>query len=153
MHPYTPFCGWALNPWNGLGLILQRQKHHDLTGLKLLIVEDETLVAMLLEDIVAEAGGTVVGTASRVMHAIEMVNDKTLRIDLAILDVNVGGEEVFPVAEALALRNVPFAFATGYENASLPEKWRVRPMLQKPFSEEQVLRLLQAAVPAPEPDL
>jgi hypothetical protein len=59
-------------------------------------------------------------------------------IDLAVLDVNLAGEEAFPIATALAQRGVPFAFSTGYGNAGLPESWRSRPTLQKPFTQDQV---------------
>jgi DNA-binding NtrC family response regulator len=117
-----------------------------LTGIRVLLVEDETLVAMLLEDMIADLGGTVVGSASRVGRALELVQDPGCGIDLAVLDVNLGGEEVFPVASALAERRVPFAFSTGYGNAGLPDAWRSRPTLQKPFTQEQVTTVLGHAL-------
>jgi CheY-like chemotaxis protein len=116
-----------------------------LAGRKVLVVEDETLVAMLLEDMIAELGGAIAGSASRVGRALELLADSARGIDLAVLDVNLGGEEAFPVAEALADRGVPFAFLTGYGNAGLPEKWRNHPTLQKPFTLEQVARVLKEA--------
>ena len=119
-----------------------------LTDVRVLLVEDETLVAMLLEDMIADLGGTVVGSVSRVSRALEFAKDADTRIDLAVLDVNLGGEEVFPVAEALAERGVPFAFSTGYGNAGLPESWRGRPTLQKPFTQEQVTAVLNRALRA-----
>jgi CheY-like chemotaxis protein len=66
-----------------------------LSGIRVLLVEDETLVAMLLEDMIADLGGTVVSSASRVSRALEIVQDPACSIDLAVLDVNLGGEEVF----------------------------------------------------------
>jgi DNA-binding NtrC family response regulator len=117
-----------------------------LAGIRVLLVEDETLVAMLLEDMIADLGGTVIGSASRVSRALEMVEDPGCAIDLAVLDVNLGGEEVFPVASALAERRVPFAFSTGYGNAGLPEAWRSRPTLQKPFTQDQVTLVLERAL-------
>jgi DNA-binding NtrC family response regulator len=117
-----------------------------LAGVRVLLVEDETLVAMLLEDMIADLGGTVIGSASRVGRALEMVADPGCAIDLAVLDVNLGGEEVFPVASALAERRVPFAFSTGYGNAGLPEAWRSRPTLQKPFTQDQVTLVLERAL-------
>ena len=119
-----------------------------LQGVRVLLVEDETLVAMLLEDMISDLGGTVVGSASRVSRALEMVQDPGCGIDLAVLDVNLGGEEVFPVASALAERSVPFAFSTGYGNAGLPDAWRSRPTLQKPFTQEQVTTVLGRALRA-----
>jgi CheY-like chemotaxis protein len=113
-----------------------------LAGVRVLLVEDETLVAMLLEDMIGDLGGTVVGAASRVGRALEIVNDPGTAIDVGLLDVNLGGEDAFPIAAALAERGVPFAFSTGYGNAGLPEAWRSRPTLQKPFTQEQVQSVL-----------
>lgn len=98
---------------------------------RILLVEDEMLVAMLLEDMLGEAGHTIVGPLAKIPQAVEAANTEAL--DLAILDVNVGGEEVYPVAEALAAREIPFAFATGYGAQGLREDWQGRPTLQKPF--------------------
>lgn len=123
-----------------------------LAGVRVLLVEDETLVAMLLEDMIGDLGGTVVGAASRVGRALEIVNDPAMSIDVGLLDVNLGGEDAFPIAAALAQRGVPFAFSTGYGNAGLPELWRSRPTLQKPFTQEQVQSVLSRtleAKPAP----
>jgi DNA-binding NtrC family response regulator len=117
-----------------------------LAGKQVLIVEDETLVAMLLEDMVADLGGLVAGSASRVAQALEILRDSNRHIDLAVLDVNLGGEEAFPVAAALAERGVPFAFSTGYGSGGLPETWRARPVLQKPFTHDQVRAVLARAV-------
>lgn len=125
-----------------------------LSGVRVLLVEDETLVAMLLEDMIGDLGGTVVGAASRVSRALEIVNDPATSIDVGLLDVNLGGEDAFPIATALAERGVPFAFSTGYGNAGLPEFWRSRPTLQKPFTQEQVQsvlsRTLEDSVAAPD---
>ncbi|MBA3517003.1 MAG: response regulator [Rhizobiales bacterium] len=117
-----------------------------LTGIRVLLVEDETLVAMLLEDMIADLGGTVIASASRVSRALEVVQDNGICVDLAVLDVNLGGEEAFPVAVALAKRGVPFAFSTGYGSSGLPESWRSRPTLQKPFTQDQVSSVLCLAL-------
>lgn len=117
-----------------------------LSGVRILLVEDETLVAMLLEDMIADLGGTVVASASRVGRALEVVEDRGTDLDLAVLDVNLGGEEAFPVADALARRGVPFAFSTGYGNSGLPDAWRNRPTLQKPFTQDQVTAVLNLAL-------
>jgi len=117
-----------------------------LAGARILVVEDETLVAMLLEDMIGDLGGTIIGSASRLSRALEIVAERANEIDLAVLDVNLGGEEAFPVADALAERGVPFAFSTGYGNAGLPPAWRGRPTLQKPFTPEQVRAVLMQAL-------
>ena len=117
-----------------------------LQGLRVLVVEDEALVSMLLEDMLADHGCEVAATASRIAQALDMVADDNLSFDAAILDVNLGGEPIFPVAEALAARGAPFVFATGYGAGGLPETWRSRPTLQKPFSHEDVGKALLVAV-------
>ena len=117
-----------------------------LAGKRILLVEDETLVAMLLEDMVADLGGMVTGSASRVGQALKIINDPNSGIDVAVLDVNLAGEEAFPVATALVERGIPFAFSTGYGNAGLPEHWRDRPTLQKPFTQDQVTAVLVRAL-------
>jgi CheY-like chemotaxis protein len=107
---------------------------------RILLVEDEMLVAMLLEDMLSEAGHTIVGPLARVDHAVNAARNEPL--DLAILDVNVGGDEVYPVAEALAARNIPFAFATGYGAHGLLAPWQDRPTLQKPFHRSDLFRMV-----------
>jgi CheY-like chemotaxis protein len=109
---------------------------------KVLIVEDEALVSMLLEAMLEDAGCDVVGPAPRVSAGVALVTSGEA-MDAAILDVNVAGEQVFPVAEALAARGVPFAFASGYGEGGVPEMWRDRPVLQKPFGEPELRGLLQ----------
>jgi hypothetical protein len=88
----------------------------------------------------------VAATASRIGQALDMVADPALAFDAAILDVNLGGDPIFPVAEALAARGAPFVFATGYGAGGLPESWRNRPTLQKPFNHQDVGRALAEAV-------
>lgn len=117
-----------------------------LAGKRVLVVEDESLIAMLLEDMILQLGGTLAASATRVQRALEIVNDAAIGIDLAVVDVNLGGEEAFPVATALVERGVPFAFSTGYGNSGLPAAWRNRPTLQKPFSEDEVRRVLAGVV-------
>ena len=113
-----------------------------LEGLRVLLVEDEALVAMLVEDMLADHGCQVVATAPRLEEALARAKDRSLNIDIAILDLNLAGENTFPVAEALAERGVPFAFATGYGAGGLPSEWSDRPTLQKPFTASDVARVL-----------
>lgn len=103
-----------------------------LKTVRVLIVEDEALVAMLLEDMLQDLGCEIVASCSNVTQAEEAAS--SLEIDVAILDMNLGGKPVLPVAEALAERNTPFIFATGYGEGGVPDAWRDRPTLQKPFS-------------------
>ncbi len=118
---------------------------HPLAGLRVLVVEDETLVAMLLEDMLGDLGCEVAGTVGRVPQAVELVRDPTQVFDVAILDVNVAGESITPVAQALSERPVPFVFATGYGESGVPEAFRGRPVLQKPFGMADVEARLREA--------
>ena len=102
-------------------------------GLRVLLVDDEALVAMLLEDMLTDLGCEVVATAARVEQALQLLADPALAFDLAVLDVNVAGESVQPVAEAVAARGAAIIFATGYGQSGVPEPFQGRPTLQKPF--------------------
>ena len=99
--------------------------------LRVLIVEDEMLVAMNLEDMLLDLGHEVAGIASRLAPALALARDAGF--DAAILDVNLAGERSFPVADLLAERGTPFLFATGYGVQGVEERHRTRPILQKPF--------------------
>lgn len=116
----------------------------DLTGRRVLVVEDEILVAMLIEDILADLGCEVVGPASRVAAAIDLA--RSAEIDVAFLDVNVAGEEVFPVAEALAARGIPFVFVSGYGDEALEGSFVGRPTLKKPFPPDDLGAALRACL-------
>ena len=111
-----------------------------LDGLRVLVVEDEMMVSMLIEDMLAELGCEVVGPASRLDEAIDLA--KSSEIDCAVLDVNLGGQPIFPLADLLRERGRPFAFATGYGDAGLREADRGSPVLQKPFREGDLARVL-----------
>ena len=115
-----------------------------LKDVRVLIVEDEALVAMLLEDMLEDMGCKLVGSASTVAQAQEAA--RSAEIDVAILDMNLGGEPVLPVAEILAGRGKPFIFATGYGESGVPEAWRDRPTLQKPFSMNDVEAALKSVI-------
>jgi CheY-like chemotaxis protein len=111
-----------------------------LDGLRVLVVEDEMMVSMLIEDMLGDLGCTVVGPASRLDEAIALVNGSEL--DCAVLDVNLGGQPIFPLADILRAKGAPFAFATGYGDAGLREEDRGSPVLQKPFREGDLARVL-----------
>lgn len=102
---------------------------------RILVVEDEALVAFALEEMLMDFGYAVVGPAPSVDSAMKLVAAE--KIDAAILDVNLGGESIEPVAGALAAGDVPFVFTTGYTNASaLPTGFKDRPALNKPYQPE-----------------
>ena len=107
---------------------------------RVLVVEDESLVAMLIEGYLEELGHEVARTAARLDEALALA--RTLDLDVAVLDVNLAGELSYPVAEALRQRGVPFLFATGYGTAGLPEELRGVPVLPKPFEQEQLRRAI-----------
>jgi len=117
-----------------------------LSGKRALLIEDEMLVAMLIEDMLTDAGCVLAGSASRLSDALVMAGDDALEADFAILDVNLAGEASFAVAEVLARRGLPFAFSTGYGAHGLPEVWRGRPVLQKPFTAAEVQTILERIV-------
>jgi CheY-like chemotaxis protein len=111
-----------------------------LAGLRVLVVEDEMMVSMLIEDMLTDLGCTVVGPASRLDEAIDLAT--TTEIDCAVLDVNLGGQPIFPLADLLRERGRPFAFATGYGDAGLRDVDKGTPVLQKPFREGDLARVL-----------
>ncbi|MBX9460893.1 MAG: response regulator [Brevundimonas sp.] len=115
------------------------------TGRRVLVVEDESLVAMLLETILEDMGCVPVGPASTVDEGLQLTGDDQ-PLDAALLDVNVAGKQVFPIAEALKTRGVPFVFSTGYGEGGLPDEWRGQPTLQKPFTEAAVRDALMKAM-------
>jgi CheY-like chemotaxis protein len=112
----------------------------DLTGLRVLVVEDEMMVSMLIEDMLDDLGCTVVGPAARLDEALALA--RSTEIDCAVLDVNLGGQPIFPLADYLREKGAPFAFATGYGDAGLREVDRGSPVLQKPFRETDLARVL-----------
>ncbi|QOG23430.1 MULTISPECIES: response regulator [Bradyrhizobium] len=103
-----------------------------------LLVEDETLIRMMVEDMVTELGHTVAAEVGDLPSALEQANNAVF--DIALLDVQLGRDGIEPVARALAKRNIPFAFATGFGESGVPEEFRGRPWLQKPFTVEQLER-------------
>jgi CheY-like chemotaxis protein len=115
-----------------------------LGGLHALVVEDETMIFMLIEDMLREMGCAGVAHATDVREALMHVESR--RPDFAVLDVNLAGQQVYPVAERLDATGVPFAFATGYGRVGMPERWMSRPVIQKPFRQETLAAALMAIV-------
>ena len=109
-------------------------------GLRVLLVEDEIMIALLVEDMLGELGHTILGPVARLDRAIEMARSETF--DFALLDVNLNGQQVYPVAEALAARGIPLVFVTGYGRTGVRAPYLDRPTLQKPFRRHDLRRLL-----------
>jgi CheY-like chemotaxis protein len=109
---------------------------------RVLVVEDEPMIRMLLEDMLGELGYTVAAEAARIEEALEAT--KNAHFDVAILDANLNGEPALPVADALVARGTPFVFATGY--GEMPEPYQGRPMLTKPFQMDGLKQMLQSAL-------
>ena len=109
-----------------------------LKGRRVLIAEDEYLVAMDLALSLENLGIEIVGPAGTLEGALELVK-RTDRLDGAVLDVNLRGQRVFPVAETLAQRNIPFIFTTGYDAAVIPEPYAGAPRCEKPVNNSQVI--------------
>lgn len=111
---------------------------------RVLVVEDEMLIGMLLEDMLADLGHHVVAVVPRLNEALALVERESF--DLAILDVHLNGQPVFPVAETLAQKGIPFVFATGYGERGLPEQYRSRPILQKPFGKDDLEKIVTSLI-------
>jgi CheY-like chemotaxis protein len=112
--------------------------------LRVLVVEDELLIRMLIEDMLQELGHVMAAEAARFEEAMQAA--ATAEFDLAILDGNLEGNPTGPVADVLARRGTPFVFVTGYDPQGLPAAHRHRPVLKKPFQREGLDRILRAAL-------
>ena len=111
-----------------------------LKGVRVLVVEDEYLVAILIEEILESAGCVVMGPIPRLPEALDAAHHDNC--DAAVLDVNLAGQRIDPVADALSERNVPFMFVTGYGANALPGEYAERPLLHKPFRMAELLGAL-----------
>ena len=113
--------------------------------LRILIVEDEMLLAMNIEDMLLELGHEVAGIASRLEPALALAREAAF--DVAMLDVNLAGDRSFPVADLLIERDIPFLFATGYGRDGIEPAYRDRPVLQKPFRAQDLLAAIDSLAP------
>jgi len=116
----------------------------ELKGVRVLVVEDEYLVAILIEEILESAGCIVMGPIPRLPEALDAAHHDNC--DAAVLDVNLAGERIDPVADALSERNVPFLFVTGYGANALPREYAERPHVCKPFRMADLLCTLSSVV-------
>jgi CheY-like chemotaxis protein len=109
---------------------------------RVLVVEDEYLIRMLLEEMLADLGFEIAAAVGTVAEAGELAAKAEFHV--AILDVNLDGQEIYPVADILAKRGLPFVFVTGYGEGSLTGHYNDRPTLQKPFQSEQLKAALDS---------
>jgi CheY-like chemotaxis protein len=111
------------------------------TGLRrVLVVEDEGLVALLIEDMLVDLGFEVAAVTGRLDDAMQLIDEE--KLDVVILDVNLEGERSFPLAKRLQSDRVPFVFSTGYGSAGIDEEWNNVPVLRKPFQIQDLRRAL-----------
>jgi CheY-like chemotaxis protein len=110
---------------------------------RILVVEDEAMVSMLLEDMVLDCGCEIIGPVARFEAALALA--QTAEFDLAVLDLNLNGTLSYPIAEVIRARGIPVIFATGYGAAGLLDKFRDCPTLQKPFSQSDFAQAVAAA--------
>jgi CheY-like chemotaxis protein len=117
---------------------------NSLSGLRILVVEDELLIALALEDILLSFDCQVIGPVSQVDEALAAARSE--RFDGALLDVNVRGKLVYPVAEELMARNVPIVFCSGYSDTSImPPRFRALPQIAKPYDDTVLRRAMESA--------
>lgn len=116
-------------------------------ALRIVIVEDESMVAMLLEDMLSELGHDIVAVAGSLEKAERLLAET--QFDLAVLDVNLNGVYTYPLAAVLKDKGFPFFFSTGYGLSGLRPEWREYPVLQKPFTDIDVRNAVEAAMSRP----
>ena len=112
---------------------------------RILVVEDEAMIRMLLQDMLADLGHTLAGEAGRLDEALMLAQQG--EFDVAILDVDLDGQPILPVVEILIERGLPFVFATGFGMGGVPERYRATPTLQKPFQADALAQAIEAAAP------
>jgi CheY-like chemotaxis protein len=112
-------------------------------SMRVLVVEDEMMIRMLLQDMLDDLGHTLAGEAGAIDEALALA--RQAEFDIAILDVNLNGQPISPVVEVLVERGLPFVFATGYGQRGVPEPYRMIPTLQKPFQAEALAHALAVA--------
>jgi CheY-like chemotaxis protein len=111
---------------------------------RVLVVEDELMIRMLLQDMLTDLGHAIAAETGRIEEALALA--KQAEFDVAILDVNLNGQPVTPVVEVLLERGVPFVFATGYGQRGVPEPYRQTPTLQKPFQADALAEAIKTVI-------
>lgn len=118
-----------------------------LSGLRLLVAEDEAIVALMIEDVLADAGARVIGPVTSVATALAAAESESM--DGAILDFNLGGERVDAVADMLATRGIPYLFLTGYGEGGLSHRYPKATIVSKPFDELALIDTINRVVGRP----
>ena len=113
----------------------------ELAGKRILVVEDEPIVAMAVEDMLIDFGCTVIGPAYSLSAAMDLIDNTPF--DAAVLDINLDGERSYPAALLLVTRHIPFAFATGYANTGMEAEIPSAPILEKPYRSHQIENILR----------
>jgi len=139
LHPWALFAN--LGAGKGKDSIMMSTRP---PGCSVFLVEDEVMIRMMVADMLEELGYSVAAEAGEINEAVKLA--QSTEFDLAILDVNVNGKVITPVAELIRARNRPFIFATGYGSSGLPEEYRDRPALQKPFQLETLAQMINSAL-------
>ena len=115
-----------------------------LSGRSILVIEDEMLILMMIEDMLADLGCKSVAVASKIGQAITLIDDQVF--DAAMLDLNLNGMESYPIADALAARDVPYFFSTGNSLTNVKDGYRDQDVLKKPFTFEQLSNMLSRSL-------
>ncbi len=116
-----------------------------LAGKRVLIVEDDGLLAMELDMVLSDSGAVVIGPARTVAESLAAIEEQ---VDFAVLDVNLGRESSGPVADRLEADGTPFLYLSGHDATKLPERHRTRPLVGKPFAERELLALIEVLLDA-----
>ncbi len=117
-----------------------------LQGLDVLLLEDETMISFLIEEMLQDLGAASVRHAARVDAGMKLLADKAP--SLAVLDVNLAGELIFPLAEQLVTRDIPFVFLTGYGRSGVDDRWADYEVIQKPMTTETLEKTLRKVIGA-----
>jgi CheY-like chemotaxis protein len=124
---------------------MSEQGSPTIKGRRLLVVEDDFLIADDLANSLQDLGAEVVGPAGTVEDALQLLESDGEQLDAAVLDINLRDERVYPVASALAQRGIPFVFTTGYDTVAIPQVYASAPRCEKPVDKMQLIRVLSAA--------
>jgi DNA-binding response OmpR family regulator len=111
---------------------------------RVLVVEDEALIAMLVEDMIHDSGGEMVGSASMLTDAVDLA--RKTQADVALLDLNLKGKLAYPVADVLRERGMPIVFTSGYGSGALIQRFRDCPILDKPFDQHSLEQAIDTAL-------
>ncbi|HEY8189080.1 MAG TPA: response regulator [Micavibrio sp.] len=121
-------------------------EHESLSGLRVLVVEDEPMLAFVFKTMLEDAGGEVVGPANRIQSALDLIHNNGF--DCAIMDVRLDGQTAYPLAKELTQRRIPFVFITGNSADTLPSEYQHKPMLLKPVGCRELISVINVMTAA-----